>query len=183
MADNIYSQHMEKLDAKKAEKVQKMFPDLSKPTPLNKGAIGGNLAPEAPPAEAEPDMESAFGSVFQHYTGQDSRFGQMMDDYQGLIAGLREQVQMGFMPEVMAKKQIERFLEDGGNYFAKNKATPLDNPQIQQMMEGALTQGAAAEQAAMQGGEPQGQPQQMPPQGGQPMPPQGGVPPQMQGGM
>lgn len=177
MSDSVYAQRMESLDTRKAEKVQQMFPNLSRPSPIRRGNINdlnGNLAPETP-EEEQADMDSAFGTSFNKYVGEDSRFQQMMEDYKQLAGVLRQKVQKGFMPEVIAQDQLKRFLTDGRGHFSQNKAQPQDNPQLMGALQGAMGELAAENQP--QPIQEEGQAPQ-----GQPMPPQG-QPNMMQGGM
>ncbi|MGL5012775.1 MAG: hypothetical protein ACRC6V_00580 [Bacteroidales bacterium] len=186
MSNLIYSQRMSELDTRKVEAARRQFPDLSRPSPIRGNArdLNGNLAPSQEAPEGEADMESAFGMAFGHYGGQDSRFGQMMDDFQGLVSNLREQVKSGYMPEPIAQDRIRQFVSDGSQYFSNHNATPMDNPEVAGMVEGMLAQQMQAQQEPQveESGLPNQQmpPQQMPPQ-------QGGMPqqaPQMpQGGM
>lgn len=174
MSSDVYSKRMKELDAVKADDVQRKFPNLSRPTPIRSGNVedlAGNLAP-AKEEPIEADMDSAFGRSFGEYSGKDVRFDQMMKDYKDLTGVLRQKVERGFMPQVIAERQLKQFLQDGRGYFANNKAKPMDNPQLRNAIEGALS-------GAMGGGQPQEG--QMPQQGGQPMPQGQPMPPQ--GGM
>ncbi|MGL5013547.1 MAG: hypothetical protein ACRC6V_04545 [Bacteroidales bacterium] len=179
MNTSAYDKRMSQLDARKMESARQQFPDLNKPSPYRKGGMEGlnaNLAPkQETPAEA--DMESPFGMAFNHYSGQDSRFSQMMTDFGGLVSNLREQVKNGYMPEALAKDRITQFVQDGNQYFMNNKASPMDNPQVAGAIEGMLAQKMQGQQPQM---EPSGLPNQEAPQGA-PVPPQAQQMPQ--GGM
>ncbi|MGL5566481.1 MAG: hypothetical protein ACRDC4_12235 [Plesiomonas sp.] len=185
MPADVYLSRMGELDSKNEQKVIQMFPDLSKPSPLKPGEIkdlNANLAPPKP-EDVQAEMDSGFGISFNEYSNRDVRFGQMMEDYKQLAGVLKQKVDRGFMPPQIAEMQLKRFLNDGRGYFAKNKAGPMDNPELRGALEGALAQ---AYEGGQQG--PQGAPQQAPMPGqvqpmpapqqapeGAPMPPQGGM--------
>lgn len=172
MPADVYTQRMQELDGAKAEKVQQMFPDLSRPSPLKTGRVEdlqGNLQP---PKEQAPemDMQSMFGRSFEQYKSQDSRFDQMSNDFTSLVAGLKQQVDAGMMPEIIAKQKMEQFVNESRGYFAKHKAKPMDNPENRAMVEGML-EGAME----MQQGGAQMPPQGAPAQQGGVLMPQGGM--------
>ncbi|MGL5583812.1 MAG: hypothetical protein ACRDCE_23095 [Cetobacterium sp.] len=169
MSSNAYLTRLEQLKSEKAQTVARtaVLP-LQAPgqePPQDKKMLG------VPPKEEEQAPATMFERNLENFRGQDTRFGQMMDEYTKLALGLKEQVQSGYMPKVIAEKKLQEYLSDSGKYFDTNAMKPTDNPEVRGMLEGLMQQ-------TMGGGQPQ---EGMPPQGAQ-MPPQGQPAPQM-GGM
>lgn len=112
MATNAYLGRMEELTNKKEANTSKIF-SLPSIAPLNKRAPGmaGNPAPQ-PEVSPVPDMTTPFGRKFTAYSERDPSFTPMMQEFTALTSGLKEQVSNGYMPEVMAKKNLERYIMD-----------------------------------------------------------------------
>lgn len=169
MAANAYLDRLSQLEGQKAEKLSRGLP-LNRPMteqPMNAQPAGmaGNPKPKQHDETAGFDMDSMFGRSLESYKGQDKRFGQMTEDYTQLVSGLKQQVDAGMMPEVIAKQKMQQFLSDGRKHFSTNKASPMDNPQVEAALDAMFGGAQAGEQAAMaEAG--------MAPEGG----PQGGMP-------
>lgn len=168
MSENAYMLRLKQLQDQKVESnAQRVAPILGRP--MSRNAPGPAMDPrQGVPAEEEvaPDMESMFGKNMESFQGSDKRFGQFMQEYSSLAEGLKQEVDNGFMPMPIAQQRLKSYLSDSANYFRKNQATMMDNPEVAAMMEGALArkmEGAGIDPSA-QGGE--GMPQEMPPQGG-----------------
>lgn len=123
-----------------------------------------NMAIEPPkednPQEQELDMTSQFGMNFENFKNQDKRFDSMMQDYTKLATGLRQAVDQGFMPRVIAEQKLKQYIGDSANYFNTHKATPMDNPQVANLIEGVLKKASGVSE------EGQPMPEQQMPQGG-----------------
>lgn len=170
MSSNAYLTRLEQLKADKAQTVAQQAASIGLPrqSPRNP-AEQGNKMLGVPPKQEEPQPANMFERNIENFRGQDVRFGEMMDEYTNLALGLREQVNSGYMPEIIAKKKLESYLEDSSQYFKTHAMKPTDNPEVRGMLEGIMAQSG--------GQAPQGGPAQ---QGGAPMPPQGAPQP---GGM
>lgn len=123
-----------------------------------------------PPVDEGPkvDETSMFSMNVNKFKEQDSRFGNFMDQYTKMAEGLRQEVQQGYMPMPIAQQRLKQFVEDSRNHFSQNAATPMDNPQVAQAIDGLMGQ-------AMQGQLPEQQAQQQAQQPAQAMTPQGGM--------
>ena len=181
MSSNAYLTRLEQLKAEKAQKVANVAASVGLPRHApNQQPVQDNRMLGVPPKQEEDEAAplTMFERNLENFKGQDVRFGEMMDEYTKLAMGLKEQVDSGYMPRVIAERKLQEYLSDSSNYFSKHAAKATDNPQVRGMLEGVL-------QGAMQGGgqqPPQAPQGEMPPQGGAPMPPQGQPAPQM-GGM
>lgn len=167
MANSAYLDRLTQLHDNKMESQAKAF-GLPINRPLSQSAPGmsGNPMPQEP-QEPMPDMNNVFGKTFEQLGGEDARFGTAMDDFKKLALGLREQVNAGYMPEPIARQKIQQYVNDSANWFNKNPATPMDNPEVQQMIEGLAKNMYEKEQQAPQGDQVEPMQGAMMPQGGQ----------------
>lgn len=155
MATNAYLDRLNQLEGQKAQKLTAQGLPLNRPTKeqpmtVQPAGMAGNPKPRKEDPNAGFDMDSMFGRSLENYKSQDKRFSQMTDDYTALVSGLKQQVDAGMMPEVIAKQKMQQYLSDGRKYFSSNKASPLDNPQVEAALD-AMFGGAAAGQEAAQG--------------------------------
>jgi hypothetical protein len=102
---------MQELTSKKESNEIAAFSTLPSSAPLNKQAPGmaGNPAPAAPNV---PDMTSAFGRKFEEYSNRDPNFTPMMQEFTALSSALKDQVDKGYMPKVMADRNLSQYIED-----------------------------------------------------------------------
>ncbi|MGL5582272.1 MAG: hypothetical protein ACRDCE_15110 [Cetobacterium sp.] len=169
------SPYLERLEQLRENKIQEQAESfglpLNKPLSQVPGGMAGNPMPQRP-EEPAPDMSSMFGRTVQSLQETDRRSTKMFEDLQKLATGLRQEVEAGFMPEVIAKQKIEQYVKDSQQWFSKNEPGLMDNPQMYNAIEGILAQKMGGGQGAPQGGQAP-----MPPQGGEqaPMPQQGGM--------
>lgn len=136
---NAYMERLSQLAGEKQQAAASRFsPYLNRPMSNNPQQQQGTPLPPEKPEEELPeqaDMESMFGMNFQEFANQDKRFGEMLDEFSQLAMGLGEQVKQGFMPEAIAKKRLQSYVQDSAGYFQKNEPTIMDNPQMNQVME------------------------------------------------
>lgn len=135
---NAYLERLQQLAGEKQQIAASRFsPYLNRPMSNNPQQQGSPLPPEKPEEELPPeaDMNSMFGMNFQEFANQDQRFGQMLDEFSQLAMGLGEQVKQGFMPEAIAKKRLQSYVQDTAGYFQKNEPTIMDNPKMNAVME------------------------------------------------
>lgn len=136
MATNAYIGRMEELTSNKEANTAKLF-NLPSTAPLNRRAPGmaGNPVPEGPEV---PNMDSQFGRKFNAYSQRDPSFTPMMQEFTALTSGLKEQVDSGYMPEAMAKKNLEQYIMDmrGHRETEANKpvASSFDPKQFAEMI-------------------------------------------------
>ena len=157
MATNAYLDRLNQLEGQKAKQLAAKGLPLNRPQqeqPMSSQPAGmaGNPKPRKEDPNAGFDMDSMFGRSLENYKSQDKRFSQMTDDYTALVSGLKQQVDAGMMPEVIAKQKMQQYLSDGRKYFSSNKASPLDNPQVEAALD-AMFGGAEAGKEAAQGQE------------------------------
>ncbi|MGL5013098.1 MAG: hypothetical protein ACRC6V_02250 [Bacteroidales bacterium] len=175
MTQNAYLSRLNQLRDKRVEEnVRKVQPMVRRP--LSKQAPGPGVGPgPARPEEKEeqgPDMGSMFGRNIESFGKEDLRFGKFMKEYGELANGLRQEVEQGYMPMPIAQQRLQSYLQDSAGFFQRNKAGPMDNPEVAEKMEGLLaqaTQGQLPEQqaaAAAQPGPAQAMTPQEAPQGG-----------------
>lgn len=177
MSENAYLSRLKQLSDKKVvDNERRVQPMLSRP--LSKQAPGPAMGPGPnQPVEQEeqgPDMTSMFGKNIEAFQGEDKRFGAFMKEYGDLANGLKQEVESGFMPMPIAKQRLESYLRDSAGFFQRNKAGPMDNPKVAEMMEGMLaqaSQGQLPEQQAREAAQNPGPAQAMTPQDS----PQGGM--------
>lgn len=136
---NAYLERLNQLKGEKQQATASRFsPYLNRPmTAQTEQPQEGNMPPTKPEDEQVPeaDMNSMFGMNFQEFSNGDKRFQDMMDEYSQLAMGLGEQVRSGYMPEAIAKKRLESYVQDTASYFKDNKPGVLDNPQMNAVME------------------------------------------------
>lgn len=157
MAENAYLLRLKQLSDKKVEdNERRVQPMLSRP--LSRHAPGPGMGPgPAQPQEQEeqgPDMNSMFGKNIESFQNEDKRFGEFMKEYSSLAEGLRQEVEQGWMPMPIAQQRLQSYLQDSAGFFQRNKAGPMDNPQVAAKIEGLLgqaMQGQLPEQQARQG--------------------------------
>lgn len=150
---NAYIERLQQLQGEKQQRAESRFsPYLNRPMAASPSQ-GSPLPPEKPEEEQMPqaDMNSMFGMNFQEFSNQDKRFQDMMSEYTQLASGLGEQVRQGFMPEAIAKKRLESYVQDTMGYFQKNEPTIVDNPQMNAVMEQMFNKAMEEKQ----GGQPQ----------------------------
>lgn len=166
MGNSAYLNRMSELQQKKFERVEQQFGlPLNKPMNGKPMGMAGSPKPEQP-QEEQPDMNNMFGMTFQQMQGEDKRFDSMFGELHKLANGLRQEVESGFMPEPIARKRIEQYVQDSSKWFSQNQAGLMDNPQFAGAIEGVLKN--AYEQS-------QGNIQPLDQEQGAPMPPQGGM--------
>lgn len=173
MSESIYLQRMQELRRSKADVISKQT-GLPLQKPMNGKPTGLAASPMSQQEEAQkemPNMDSFFGRTFQQMEGEDKRFGTMFEDLHKLANGLRAEVAQGFMPEPIARKKLEQYVQDSSKWFSQNQPGLMDNPQMSQAIEGVLKNAYEKSQNNLEPVAPQGQ--QMPQE--QPMPPQGGM--------
>lgn len=171
MAENAYLTRLKQLRDKKVEdNEKKVQPFLSRPMTRQAPGPGMGPGPNQPqaPEEQGPDMNSLFGRNLESFKGEDKRFGQFFDEYRQMAEGLKEEVNNGFMPLPIAQQRLNSYLKDSAGFFSRNKAGPMDNPKVAEMMEGMLAQ-------SMQGQLPEQQAQQQQAAPAQAMTPQEGM--------
>lgn len=172
MSENAYLSRLKQLSDKKVvDNERRVQPLMSRPLSKNAPGPGMGPGPSQPQAEEEqgPDMTSLFGKNIESFQNQDKRFGEFMKEYGDLANGLKQEVEQGFMPMPIAKQRLESYLADSAGFFQRNKAGPMDNPEIAAKMEGLLSQamgGELPEQQAAQAAANPGPAQAMTPQGG-----------------
>lgn len=172
MAENAYLNRLKQLRDKKVEDNERRIqPLLSRP--LSRQAPGPGMGPgpnqPAPQEEQGPDMTSLFGKNIEAFQGQDKRFGEFMKEYGDLANGLKQEVEQGFMPMPIAQQRLQSYLQDSAGFFQRNKAGPMDNPEVAAKVEGMLSQamqGQLPEQQAAQAEANPAPAQAMTPQGG-----------------
>lgn len=154
MSENAYLSRLKQLSDKKvADNERRVQPMLSRPLTRNAPGPGMGPGPNQPqqaPEEQGPDMNSMFGKNIEAFQNEDKRFQGFMKEYGDLANGLRQEVEQGFMPMPIAQQRLQSYLQDSAGFFQRNKAGPMDNPQIAEKMEGMLSQ-------AMQGQLPEQQ--------------------------
>ena len=173
MSENAYLSRLKQLSDKKVvDNERRVQPMLSRPLSRQAPGPGMGPGPNQPQEQEEqgPDMNSLFGKNIESFQNEDKRFGDFMKEYGDLANGLRQEVDQGFMPMPIAKQRLESYLQDSAGFFQRNKAGPMDNPQIAQMMEGMLaqaSQGELPEQQARAAAQNPGPAQALTPQGGE----------------
>lgn len=171
MAENAYLSRLKQLSDKKVtDNERKVQPLLSRPLSRNAPGPGMGPGPNQPQAQEEqgPDMNSLFGKNIESFQNQDKRFQSFMKEYGDLANGLRQEVDQGFMPMPIAQQRLKSYLQDSAGFFQRNKAGPMDNPEIAAKIEGMLGQ-------AMQGQLPEQQAAAQEQVPAQAMTPQGGM--------
>lgn len=137
MATNAYLERLSELKQKKAESNSARL-GIPIQRPLNKQQPGmaGNPLPESSEETVQP--ESFFTKGFNKEMETDTRFQGFMQEYTDMALGLRDQVQQGFMPEVIAKQRLQQYVQDSASWFSKNKAGAMDHPEMQNLVNGML---------------------------------------------
>ncbi|MGL5015524.1 MAG: hypothetical protein ACRC6V_14750, partial [Bacteroidales bacterium] len=155
------SPYLERLEQLRETKMQTQSDALGLPlnkpgAPVEGNGLAGNPMPEKP-EQPGPDMTTMFGKTIQDLEGTDRRFGKMFQDLNKLASGLRQEVEAGFMPEVLAKQKIEQYVKDSQQWFSKNDPKMMDNPQMYGAIEGILANkmGGGQQPAPDQGQAPQ----------------------------
>lgn len=176
MTQNAYLSRLTQLrDRKVEDNTRKVQPLMSRP--MSRQAPGpamgpGPNQPAEQPEEKGPDMGSMFGRNVEAFGKEDLRFDKFMKEYGELANGLRQEVESGYMPMPIAQQRLQSYLQDSAGFFQRNKAGPMDNPEIAAKMEGMFEQamgGQLPEQqaaAANQPGPAQAMTPQEAPQGG-----------------
>lgn len=172
MAENAYLSRLKQLSDKKVEdNERRVQPMISRPLSRQAPGPGVGPGPNQPVQEEEqgPDMTSLFGKNIEAFQNEDKRFGDFMKEYGDLANGLKQEVEQGFMPMPIAQQRLQSYLQDSAGFFQRNKAGPMDNPEISAKVEGLLSQamgGELPEQQAAQAAANPGPAQAMTPQGG-----------------
>ena len=167
--ENAYVRRLEQLRNQKVEdNKRRVLPRaVQRDVPEQQGgpAMGPGNPGAAEEEEVMANMDNMFGMSVQKFEGEDSRFQEFMKQYTQMANGLRQQVDQGYMPMPIAQQRLEQYLNDSRGYFSQNAASPMDNPQVAQAIDGLMGQ-------AMQGGLPEQQAANPPAQPAQAMVPQ-----------
>lgn len=158
MATNAY---LERLGTLRKEKADNLSARTGLPLnrPLSQQASPLAEAPQQPQQQQFPEgfdemglnQDSMFARTIKDAQSGDVRFDEFLKEYSDMAMGLRESVASGMMPEAIARQRLQQYVGDSAKWFSNNPTTPLDNPQMNQVIEGLLS--GQIPSPATQGGE------------------------------
>lgn len=183
MASNAYLDRLQENEQSRTQQNQQTLATatglpISRPSTGDTSPSGVPTGKPPIPQDDESYKNTTFYQNFAHHQGQDPHFDGMVGELTKLATGLRQQVNNGYMPPIIAEKRIHQFVNDSvahferkAGQFAKENAE-ADKQQRMQAIMGALSQ-ASQQQAPQQDMPAEGvSPEEA--QSGNYAPPQGG---------
>lgn len=168
MATNAYLERMNQLQAERTSNNEKELSSaagLPIQRPNNQtGSPSGVPTGESPkPEEDESYKQTQFYKNFDNFNSNDKHFSGMFDELQKLATGLREQVQLGYMPQQIAEQRLKQFVGDSSAQYARMKPQ-IDKEKAEEEKQAQMKSMLGALMQQSQGNQQQA-PQEMPPEG------------------